>query len=168
MKPLKPVQVTCRLHPVPRARSHEEAVSAPGGGHEQLQCWPVSTRLSDTSKALLASFYIKCITDPFRILLSLQPHEFFYIYPAWLSELQGSDKPSMHCEGPLHQASGLSPSRCPWAGTKPRALTAEPQVSIPGPRLQVWWQLSQALAPPTGEEGDPNDFFLFCFVLFSH
>ena len=60
----------------------------------------------------------------------------------------------------------LVTQQVPWAGAKRQALTAVPQVLVPGPRLQVWWQLSQALAPPTGEEGEPSD--LFCFVLFSH
>ena len=49
------------------------------------------------------------------------------------------------------------PNPEPW----PRSPRSGSQV--PGPRSQAWRQLNQVLAPPTGDEGNPNHF-LFCAV----
>lgn len=139
MKPLKPVQVTCRLHPVPRARSHEEAVSAPGGGHEQLQCWPVSWAL-EYEQALLASFYIKCITDPFKFCFPCSPHEFLYIYPAWLSRAPGKWQALTHCGRPCTKPRACHPAGAPEQSTKPEPWPWAPGLH-PGPRMQRCWPI---------------------------
>lgn len=145
MKPLKPVQVTCRLHPVPRARSHEEAVSVPGGGHEQLQCWPVSTRLSDMSKALLASFYIK------RILNSLYKKNSEFCFPCSLMNFFTYTQ--LGC--PSSREVTSPPCTVKGPCTKPRAChPAGAPEQVPNP--EPWPQSPRSPSPAPGCRCDGN------------
>ena len=167
MKPLKPVQVTCHLHPVPESKEPRGGCVSPWGWswatavltcvHQALRyeqsfacvfLYKMCNRSDQNSAFPEASWIFLHIPS----LAVRAPGRWQALYALWRAP-----EPSL---GLVTQQVPLSRCQTPSADRRAPGLH-------PGPRLQVWWQLSEALIPPTGEEGDPSDF-LFCFVLFSH